>query len=68
MFQMIGAMCFLLLGIFFIEAYMGLKLFTAPEFYERRYNRGCRTVVSAINVLSIVTANIAAACTPARWC
>ena len=61
MFQMIGAMCFAFLALFFIEAYMGMRLRTSPEFFERRYNRGCGAFVSAINVLSIVSANIAAA-------
>jgi len=60
-FQMIGAMCFMFLAVFFINTYMGLKLTTSPEFFERRYNTGCRTIVSFINVMMIVLANLAAA-------
>jgi len=60
-FQLVGAMCFVFLAVFFIQAYMGLRLYTSPEFFERRYGPRCRTIVSAVNVLSIVTANIAAA-------
>jgi SSS family solute:Na+ symporter len=60
-FQMIGAMCFMFLAVFFINTYMGLKLTTSPEFFEHRYNTGCRTIVSFINVMMIVLANLAAA-------
>lgn len=60
-FQMIGAMCFMFLAVFFINTYMGLKLTTSPEFFEYRYNSGCRTIVSFINVMMIVLANLAAA-------
>ena len=60
-FQMIGAMCFMFLAVFFIDTYMGLKLTTSPEFFERRYNTKCRTIVSFINVMMIVMANLAAA-------
>ncbi len=60
-FQMIGAMCFMFLAVFFIQTYMGLKLTTSPEFFEQRYNTGCRTIVSFINIMMILLANIAAA-------
>jgi len=60
-FQMIGAMCFMFLALFFINTYMGLKLTTSPEFFERRYSTGCRTIVSFINVMMIVLANLTAA-------
>ena len=60
-FQMIGAMCFMFLAVFFINTYMGLKLTTSPEFFEHRYNSSCRTIVSFVNVMMIVLANLAAA-------
>ena len=60
-FQMVGAMCFMFLAVFFIDTYMGLKLTTSPEFFEKRYNSGCRMIVSFINVMMIVLANLAAA-------
>ncbi len=60
-FQLIGAFCFILLGVFFIDVYMGLRLHTSPEFFERRYNAGCRKFVSLINLLGIIAANLAAA-------
>ncbi|MHC4195148.1 MAG: sodium:solute symporter family transporter [Planctomycetota bacterium] len=60
-FQMIGAMCFMFLAVFFIQTYMGLQLTTSPEFYERRYSAGCRTIVSFINLMMVLLANLAAA-------
>lgn len=57
-FQMIGAVCFTLLAVFFVDVYLGLKLRTAPEFFERRYNPGTRMFVSAINIVMILAANI----------
>jgi len=60
-FQLVGAMCFVFLAVFFVQVYMGLRLYTSPEFFERRYSAGCRAFVSAVNILSIVSANIAAA-------
>ncbi len=60
-FQMIGALAFTLLAVFFIEAYMGLKLYTSPEFFEKRYSPGSRSFVSAINILMMVSNTVAAA-------
>lgn len=60
-FQMIGAMCFIFLAVFFLEVYRGLRLFTSPEFFERRFSPGCRSLVSAVNLLLIMTATVSAA-------
>ncbi len=60
-FQMIGAMCFMFLAAFFLRTYMGLKLTTSPEFFERRYNTGCSTIVSFINLMMVLLANLTAA-------
>ncbi len=57
-FQMVGAACFALLAVFFVDVYLALKLRTAPEFFERRYNPGTRMFVSAINIVMILAANI----------
>ncbi|HRE80679.1 MAG TPA: Na+/glucose cotransporter, partial [Opitutaceae bacterium] len=50
-FQLVGALCFGLLALFFVEVYLGLRLKTAPEFFERRYSAGVRTIVSLINLV-----------------
>ena len=60
-FQLVGALCFALLAVFFVDVYLSLKLRTAPEFFERRYSPGARMFVSGINIVMIISANIATA-------
>lgn len=60
-FQMVGAVCFFLLAVCFIDIYLGLKLSTSPEFFSRRYGEGSRRFVAGINVLMILAANLTAA-------
>jgi SSS family solute:Na+ symporter len=60
-FQLVGAMCFVLLAVFFVDVYLGLRLRTAPEFFERRYSPGVRMFVAAINIVMILAANITTA-------
>lgn len=60
-FQIVGAISFILLAAFFIKIYMGLRLATSPEFFEKRYSGRCRTIVSFINLMMIILGNLAAA-------
>ena len=60
-FQMIGALSFGLLAVFFLDTYRGLKLYTSPEFFERRYNSSTRSLVSGVNVIMIMLATVSAA-------
>ena len=60
-FQIVGATCFIFLSVFFIRTYMGLRLATSPEFFEKRYSARCRTIVSFMNLMMIILGNIAAA-------
>lgn len=60
-FQLVGALCFTLLAVFFVDVYLGLKLCTAPEFFERRFGPGSRLFVAGINVVMILAANLTAA-------
>lgn len=60
-FQLVGAFCFILLSAFFVRTYMGLRLSTSPEFFEKRYSGRCRVIVSFINLMMIILGNIAAA-------
>ena len=60
-FQLVGAMCFAFLALFFVDVYLGLKLRTSPEFFERRYSTGARMFVAGINIVMILAANIATA-------
>jgi len=60
-FQMIGALCFMFLAAFFLQTYMGLKLTTSPEFFERRFSTRCRVIVSFINLMMVMLGNLTAA-------
>ena len=60
-FQLVGALCFALLAMFFVDVYLALRLRTAPEFFEHRYSSGVRMFVAAINIVMILAANIATA-------
>lgn len=60
-FQLVGALCFTLLAVFFVDVYLGLRLRTAPEFFELRYHTGARVCVSAINIVIILAANVTTA-------
>jgi solute:Na+ symporter, SSS family len=60
-FQIVGALCFIFLSVFFIRTYMGLRLATSPEFFEKRFSGRCRTIVSFMNLMMIILGNIAAA-------
>ncbi len=60
-FQLVGAMAYVFLAAFFIDTYLSLRLRTAPEFFERRYNAGSRLFVSGINLVMILAANITTA-------
>ena len=60
-FQLVGAICFILLSGFFIRTYMGMRLTTSPEFFGRRFGGRCRSIVSFINLCMIIFGNIAAA-------
>ena len=60
-FQLVGATCFIFLSALFIRTYMGMRLTTSPEFFERRFGGRCRSIVSFINLCMIIFANIAAA-------
>ncbi|MFC1498721.1 sodium/solute symporter [Verrucomicrobiota bacterium] len=60
-FQVVGGICFGLLAVFFLETYRGLKLYTSPEFFERRYNATSRSLISLVNVIMIMLATVSAA-------
>src|SRR5512145_313147 len=49
----------LLLGWVFVPFYDRIKVFTMPEFLERRYNSGSRTILSFISLVSYVLTKVA---------
>lgn len=53
------AWCLLILGWIMVPFYMRSKVFTMPEFLERRFNPRARTVLSAISLVAYVLTKIA---------
>ena len=53
------AWCLLVLGWVMVPFYMRSKVFTMPEFLERRFNPQARTVLSAISLVAYVLTKIA---------
>lgn len=53
------AWCLLVLGWVMVPFYMRSKVFTMPEFLERRFNPRARTVLSAISLIAYVLTKIA---------
>jgi solute:Na+ symporter, SSS family len=53
------AWCLLVLGWVLVPFYMRSRVFTMPEFLERRYNPACRWVLSIISLVAYVVTKIA---------
>src|SRR5512139_3574831 len=53
------AWCLLVLAWVMVPFYMRSKVFTMPEFLERRFSPGCRTFLSIISLVSYVLTKIA---------
>ena len=53
------AWCLLMLGWVMVPFYMRSKVFTMPEFLERRFSRVNRTVLSAISLVAYVLTKLA---------
>ena len=53
------AWCLLVLGWVMVPFYMRSKIFTMPEFLERRFSPASRTVLSAISLVAYVLTKIA---------
>ena len=49
----------LILGWFFVPFYARSGVFTMPEFLEKRYNRGSRSILSIISLVSYVFTKVA---------
>lgn len=57
-FEILAALILLLLGWVFVPFYLRSGVFTMPEFLEQRYNRGARTYLSVISIISYVLTKI----------
>src|SRR6202142_87953 len=53
------AWCLLVLGWVFVPFYMRSKVFTMPEFLERRFNVASRYVLSIVSIITFIVSKIA---------
>jgi solute:Na+ symporter, SSS family len=53
------AWCLLVLGWVFVPFYMRSKVFTMPEFLERRFSTGSRYVLSVVSIITFIVSKIA---------
>jgi len=56
-----ASFCLMLLGWIFIPQYLRSKVFTMPEFLERRFSPGCRTYLTTVSLLAYIFTKISVA-------
>ena len=60
-FEWLASLIILVLGWVFVPFYLRSKVYTMPEFLERRYNRACRVYLAGISLVAYVFTKIAVA-------
>jgi SSS family solute:Na+ symporter len=58
-FEWLAALIVLLLGWVFVPFYLRSRVYTMPEFLERRYNGACRTYLASVSLIAYVFTKIA---------
>ena len=66
-FEWMAGFTLILLSLFFAPLYLRSKVSTLPDFLERRFNRGCRDVLSVISLFSAVVIHMGVALYTAAW-
>ena len=57
----------ILLSLFFAPLYLRSKVATLPDFLERRFNRGCRDVLSVVSLFSAMVIHMGVALYTSAW-
>lgn len=60
-YEWLASLIVLILGWVFVPFYLRSKVYTMPEFLERRYNSACRTYLASISLVAYVFTKIAVA-------
>jgi len=66
-FEWMAGFTLILLSLFFAPLYLRSKVATLPDFLERRFNRGCRDVLSAVSLFSAIVIHMGVALYTAAW-
>jgi SSS family solute:Na+ symporter len=56
--QLVGAVCFVLMGLFFVPIYIRMGVYTMPEFLERRYGPESRMIYAALSIITLIAVRI----------
>jgi len=60
-FEILACFILLLLGWLFVPYYLRTGVFTMPEFLELRFNRHCRTYLSAVSLIAYIFTKVSVA-------
>lgn len=60
-FEWMAGFTLILLSLFFAPLYLRSKVATLPDFLERRFNRGCRDVLSVVSLFSAIVIHMGVA-------
>lgn len=60
-FEWMAGFTLILLSLFFAPLYLRSRVATLPDFLERRFNRGCRDVLSVISLFSAIVIHMGVA-------
>jgi solute:Na+ symporter, SSS family len=66
-FEWMAGFTLILLSLFFAPLYLRARVATLPDFLERRFNRGCRDVLSVISLFSAIVIHMGVALYTAAW-
>src|SRR5882724_4667497 len=66
-FEWMAGFTLILLSLFFAPLYLRSRVATLPDFLERRFNRGCRAVLSVVSLFSAIVIPMGVALYTAAW-
>src|SRR5260370_35060617 len=66
-FEWMAGFTLILLSLFFAPLYLRSRVATLPDFLERRFNRGCRDVLSVVSLFSAIVIHMAVSLYTAAW-
>lgn len=66
-FEWMAGFTLILLSLFFAPLYLRSRVATLPDFLERRFNRGCRDILSVVSLFSAIVIHMGVALYTAAW-
>ncbi len=66
-FEWMAGFTLILLSLFFAPLYLRSRVATLPDFLERRFNGGCRNVLSIVSLFSAIIIHMGVALYTAAW-